>query len=78
MTHADDGIYLVWSDEHQGWWKAAERGYTPFLAQAGHYSRERAIQICTDALPGRLRNNGRWPEIPVRLTDALAVIERNG
>jgi hypothetical protein len=60
--------YLIWSNEHDGWWGPGERGYTRTLSRAGHYSREHAIRICKHALPTAI-HLGRIAEIPVRLTD---------
>ena len=37
--------YLIWSNQHGMWWRAARKGYTPELADAGRYSREEAIEI---------------------------------
>lgn len=68
-----DDLYLVWSNEHDGWWKPGERGYSTGLRGAGHYPREHAIRICKHALPtaGHIR---RIAEIPVRLADLQDVL----
>lgn len=42
-------MWLIYSFEHQGWWKAGERGYTQDFAEAGHYSHDRAVEIVTGA-----------------------------
>lgn len=63
--------YLIWSNEHRQWWKPGECGYTRFMAEAGLYTRERAIAICSRAQDGRgLMSMEQPPEIPVRLEDA--------
>lgn len=41
--------YLIYSREHEAWWKPAERGYTTDIDQAGRYSREKAAAICEGA-----------------------------
>lgn len=44
-----DKKWLIWSIEHHGWWKPAERGYTHLREHAGKYSFEKAIQIVRGA-----------------------------
>lgn len=63
-----DDLYLIWSNEHNGWWGPASRGYSPGLLGAGTYTREQAMRICRDAIPtaGHVR---RISEIPVRYAD---------
>lgn len=65
--------YLVWSNEHRGWWGPCARGYSPGLGGAGRYTRDQALRICRDAIPtaGHL---GVISEIPVRLADIEAFI----
>ena len=41
--------YLIWSFEHNAWWKPNERGYTTNIAAAGVYSLDRASEICQNA-----------------------------
>lgn len=65
--------YLIWSNEHQGWWGPGERGYKSGYSQAGRYSRERAMQICRDALP-TAAHIGMISEIPVRAGDLEDVL----
>lgn len=66
--------YLIWSNEHGAWWGPGECGYVARTADAGRYSRELALQICTNAMPGRA---GREPlnEIPVRLEDLQFMLQ---
>lgn len=65
--------YLVWSNEHRAWWGPGMRGYVARIENAGRYSHEQAMQICTDAMPGRL---GSEPlhEVPVALEDLRAML----
>jgi hypothetical protein len=47
--------YLIWSNEHRGWWKPRKAGYTPFIEEAGRWPEGEARTIvarCT--LGGRL------------------------
>lgn len=42
-------MYLIWSYEHDGWWKENSTGYTDDVEQAGLYTEEQASQICNEA-----------------------------
>jgi hypothetical protein len=64
--------YLIWSNEHAGWWKGNRHGYASGLAGAGHFSRDEAIEICRDALMSSA-HIGMIAEIPVRLADVAAI-----
>jgi hypothetical protein len=68
-------LYLIWSNEHNGWW-AGMQGYTARISEARAFSRAQAMQICTKAIPGTAERIGALPELPVRQTDALALVER--
>jgi hypothetical protein len=70
----DDDAYLVWSNEHGAWWRPGEAGYTRNLAEAGRYSRDRALAICRSAIPTAL-HIGAVAELPVRLADVDAFLE---
>lgn len=35
--------YLLWSNKHKAWWRPNARGYTEDIAEAGLYTKERAI-----------------------------------
>jgi hypothetical protein len=67
MTDKAD-IYLVWSNEHRGWWRHGSHGYTPGLRDAGRYGRDQALEICRNAIPTAM-HIGMISEIPVRLVD---------
>lgn len=41
--------YLVWSNEHQAWWRSGNRGYTRYIEEAGRYSEAAANAIVADA-----------------------------
>ena len=88
--HTDTARYVVWSNQHAMWWRANRRGYTPWLEEAGRYTRTEAEAIVTDAtLDGKLTH--RVPRIdggemsvvdehlmlaPESLTDLLASMDR--
>ncbi|SEQ71573.1 hypothetical protein SAMN05216548_10737 [Faunimonas pinastri] len=62
--------YLVWSTEHRAWWKPDCVSYTYRLDDAGRYTRELALLICSGAHGGW--REGEVPsELPVQLEDAL-------
>lgn len=42
-------MWLIWSNEHNAYWRANELGYTPNLYEAGNYTLEKAIAICSKA-----------------------------
>lgn len=68
--------FVIWSNEHRGWWAPKMRGYTSNLDEAGCYSRTGAETICYTAAPSSLhmqrsRDGGLVPaEIMMRLEDA--------
>jgi len=41
----DDYEYIIWSNEHRGWWKPSKRGYTPHRDESGRYSYKDACDI---------------------------------
>lgn len=41
--------WLIWSIEHNGWWKPNSHGYTGSIDEAGRYTYEEALQIVKDA-----------------------------
>ena len=71
-----DANYLVWSNEHRAWWGPGGRGYTAQLSEAGRYSKEQALNICTNAMPGTSERMGMLPELPVLVQDAEAMRAR--
>lgn len=44
-----DSKWLIWSNEHSGWWAHARQGYTYDVAKAGRYSMADALKICSNA-----------------------------
>ena len=48
--------WLVWSNEHRGWWKPQSAGYTKSRKQAGRYSLDEATEICVGANATRSDN----------------------
>ena len=67
----DDDAYLVWSNEHRGWWGPGRVGYHRGLTHAGRYTRAEAVDICANALM-TAPHIGMISEIPVRLADLRA------
>lgn len=41
--------YLIWSNEHQLWWRPGHRGYTGYIEEAGRYDQDEAIDIVVKA-----------------------------
>ncbi len=46
---ADDAVWLIWSIEHDAWWKPCERGYTKDRGEAGRYTFAVACSIMEQA-----------------------------
>ena len=46
-------IWLVYSREHEAWWRPASAGYTMSIAEAGRYTKTDAARHCTsvDRMP---------------------------
>jgi hypothetical protein len=41
--------YVIWSFEHDAWWRPGSWGYTTELEDAGHFTQAEAEKIVTDA-----------------------------
>jgi len=41
--------FIIWSKEHNGYWKSDAKGYTNVIDNAGRYDIDEAVQICVDA-----------------------------
>lgn len=70
---SDSDLYLIWSNEHHGWWRPGGWGYGRGLRGAGRFSRENALRICREAIP-TAGHIGLISEIPVRLADIEAFL----
>jgi hypothetical protein len=45
-------MFLIWSNQHQMWWRPLRRGYTAVIEEAGRYTRDAAEKIVADATLG--------------------------
>lgn len=45
----DETLVLIWSNEHQGWWRPQQCGYTSHKDLAGEYTLKEAVEICKNA-----------------------------
>lgn len=45
-------MVLIWSNEHNAWWKPRSRGYTCDRRDAGVYTAKEAWEICQGANVG--------------------------
>jgi hypothetical protein len=41
--------FLIWSNEHSGWWAPGNRGYTKNRKEAARYALSDALKICEKA-----------------------------
>jgi len=64
-------MYLIWSHEHGAWWGPDRCGYVASIGQAGRYTEDEAVDICTNAIPGTSRQLGALPELPVLETHVI-------
>lgn len=53
QKHAKE--FLIWSEEHRGWWAPNERGYVNKREEAGRYSLDEALEIVRGA--NRMKND---------------------
>jgi hypothetical protein len=40
--------WLIWSREHEAYWRHASLGYTPSRREAGRFETDEAIRICQE------------------------------
>lgn len=45
----NEPLFLIWSIEHNAWWRPERCGYTMRVAEAGRYPRTTARAIVADA-----------------------------
>lgn len=57
---------LIWSNEHSGWWKPNEQGYTTERKVAGRYEFDRAFNIVRSA---NRHNGGKPPNETIEFLD---------
>src|SRR5215813_9409125 len=86
ISHAPKA--LIWSNEHQMWWRPERSGYTPLIEDAGRYDVSAAIDIVADStVDGRLtfhrRGGGGQPvetvnEHVVMAPEAVIEVHRDG
>ena len=60
--------FMVWSHEHGGWWRRGT-GYTRHMSEARIFSRDAALEVCRQAIPGTADRLGALPELPIALDD---------
>lgn len=53
--------FLIWSMEHDAWWRPGHMGYTRNVAEAGHYSDQESRDILKRANYPRRCNEARIP-----------------
>lgn len=68
--------WLVWSNEHNAWWRPNARGYTLETTEAGRYTFDEARDICINARPrsgakSEAEKAGDPPEVMVLAPESL-------
>ena len=63
--------YLIWSNEHNAWWRADSQGYTTSVISAGRYDIHDAIKICNGANYTWDNNSNIPHELPIAEEIAL-------
>lgn len=53
--------WVIWSEEHGGWWAPGHLGYTPSLEKAGRYTEAQACAI--EERANKYRPAGTYHEI---------------
>jgi len=73
-------LWLVWSNEHEAWWKPKRCGYTLTIAEAGRYTLAAALSCCDtrsvrpDGVPNEITQPS--PELVESLRAALEQMEK--
>jgi hypothetical protein len=67
MTY-DPHVWLVWSREHNAWWRPAAAGYCTSVLDAGRFTLEEATDHCN--LRSRVAGE-QDPEVMIHVDDAL-------
>lgn len=71
--------FIIYSTEHQAWWKKNKFGYTSHIEMAGVFSYEEAIKICTDSNRLNILNDHKLvvEEMMVPIPEELASYLKN-
>lgn len=72
VTGAEVEDYLIWSIEHQAWWKPQDWGYTSNVNEAGRYTKEGARFRCDNLKKDKPVH---IKDAPLTQDDAKAVVE---
>jgi len=64
--------YLIWSNEHRGWWQQNRHGYTANIQEAGVFSLKAALDIEAEA--NMHIQEGEAPEEYIVPTNAVAAL----
>lgn len=80
MKQLAAAIWLVWSNEHSGYWGPNHCGYYRDLKDAGRYTLAEANKIAETASPraAGLVFDGIPPEVVVPSPEAVSMLERLG
>lgn len=75
MTEVTEAMWLVYSREHNAWWRANRSGYTVNIEEAGRYGHDEAQSLCRcrDPQPDRSVSEFAVPAPEAALTAKAAV-----
>lgn len=74
-------LWLVWSNQHRAWWRAASAGYTIRIDEAGRYCLKEALSICSGGRDPIKTNGGRYTipaEIPQPSPELIMLMQTWG
>jgi len=54
---ATNRIWLIWSHEHNAWWRPNSAGYTRHIESAGSYTKAKASEICRQRGPKKFEED---------------------
>lgn len=64
-------LYLIWSNEHNAWWRPNSQGYTHQIESAGRYSLQEAVSVSNQANYGWDDMRSLPNELPISEEAAL-------
>ena len=70
-------IWLVYSREHEAWWRPASAGYTMSIAEAGRYTKAEAARHCTSVDRMSDGQTKEFTHLAPEVADRIEELERD-